>query len=267
MAARKEPTLTINVLDIQQGRVTLNLLGQSPLIFNAMSEKTRQVLILPPGKKTAADKAASLKHEPLIEFQNSLYMTRNEDAPTALYLPGVSFKRAAMGAALDLPGASKTQIGRLAYVVGSEVPVFGIPRVFLSVVRSADAKRTPDIRTRAILTDWCATVTVEFVEPALNATTIAKLFAAAGITQGVGDWRVEKGSGDYGRFRVVSNDDPEMRMIVEAGAREAQMEAIANPETHDIETERLLSWFYEEIERRGKTPAPKKGKKAEEAAE
>jgi hypothetical protein len=216
-----------------------------------MSAKSRRQLLLPSGRKTAADRAMSLKHNPMEEFRDSIYRAKDPDAPTLVTQKSTAFKSAAKGAALDLPGAKKAQIGRLVYVVGDEVPIYGTPQLMMSVTRNSDVKKTPDIRTRAILPQWCAIITVRYVEPLLKPEVIGKLFAAAGFTQGIGDWRVEKGSGNYGTYELVAEDDPRVKILMQTGNREAQVEAMENPETYDSESDQLLSWFNEEIDRRG----------------
>jgi len=92
---------------------------------------------------------------------------------------------------------------------------------------------------------------VEFPVPLLRQQSIANLLAAAGFTSGVGDWRQEKGSGNYGSFKLVSEDDPDFVRITTEQGRAAQSEAMENPEAFDIETEDLLSWYDVEIKRRG----------------
>ncbi len=42
----------------------------------------------------------------------------------------------------------------------------------MSVVRSADIGKTPDIRTRAILPAWAARITVTYVTPKLTANAV-----------------------------------------------------------------------------------------------
>jgi hypothetical protein len=68
----------------------------------------------------------------------------------------------------------------------------GVPKIFSSITRSADINKTPDVRTRAIVPKWACKVDITYVRPVLNHTVISNLFATAGITMGVGDWRPEK---------------------------------------------------------------------------
>ena len=94
-------------------------------------------------------------------------------------------------AALDLPGARKAQIGRLVQVKEGTyrdlIPIYGEPQLLMSVTRSADMNRTPDIRSRCIIPNWAAQITISFVLPTLRETAVVNLLAAAGITAGVGD--------------------------------------------------------------------------------
>ena len=85
----------------------------------------------------------------------------------------------------------------------------------------------------------------------MRAQSIANLLAAAGFTSGVGDWRQEKGSGNYGSFKLVSADDPDFVRITREQGRKAQQAAMEDPEAFDAESEELLSWFDVEVKRRG----------------
>lgn len=247
----KKQTVEVDVMKVAKERVYFYVLGTSPLICNAMSEKVRQELLLPGLKPNKAEKASRLKHNPLLEFRNSMYKDREPNGPTRVVLKSTSFKGALMSAALDIPGSTKAQIGRLAYVVGDQVAIYGVPKLFMAVTRSADMNRTPDVRTRAILPKWCCKLTVEYATPILKDKVVTNLLAAAGMTQGVGDWRVQKGSGNYGQFELVAPDNADFRKLVATAGRAAQDAAIQDPETYDDETDTLLSWFRDEAERRG----------------
>jgi hypothetical protein len=255
MATQKTTTeqKELSIIRVEHGIIEFSVLGTSPFICNAMSEKTTHELLLPRKKKNAAEKQATLKHEPLREFVSSAYKFRDVDGnqPTRIYHKATAFKGAISKAALDLPGASKAQIGRLVYVMGDQIPLYGVPQLFMAVARQQDAKRTPDVRTRAILPRWACTLRVKFTKPLVKDRDVVNLLAASGIMQGVGDWRTEKGSGNYGAFTIVNPDDPEFLEVVATGGRAAQDAGFANPVCYDSETEELLSWFQVESRRRG----------------
>ena len=239
----------ISAIKIQMERVSYCVLGKTPIILNRMSEKAKHDMLCPSGRKTAAEKASSLKHNPYEEFNNSPYIL--PDGVTLLAHLATAFKKAIAGAALDIPGAKKAQLSRLMWVEGEKIPIYGIPKLHMAITRSADIGRTPDARTRCIIPEWACRVVVAFPVPILKEQTVSNLFAAAGMIQGIGDWRPEKGSGTFGQFELVDEDDPAFKKIVESGGREAQVQAMKAAEPYDTETEELLSWFVSEVDRRG----------------
>lgn len=252
MAFKSKTEAEIAILPISQGEVTVAIIGTSPLIFNRMSEKVKPTLLLGGGRKTGADRAANLKHNPPEEFRASVYRNSGEKCLTRLAVPSPAFKGAMLTAALDMPGTKKTEIGRLVWVDGMQVDLYGIPKLLMSVVRSAGMDRVPDIRTRAIVPEWCCKITVRFVQPKLTAVAIANLLAAAGIVAGVGDFRQEKGKGSFGQFRLADADDADLNRIISTGGRKAQDAALEKFEAYDDETAELLTWFSGEVVRLGR---------------
>lgn len=253
MAVRKNSTPSDEVSDIlkvSQGQFECCIVGTSPLILNRMSEKAKRELLMPRGRKNAVEKATTLKHSPMDEYRASAYRLPDPNAPTYLAHLSTAFKGALRTAALDMPGAKKSQIGRLTYIAGDYVGIYGVPKLFMSVTRSADINKTPDIRTRAIVPHWACRVVVTYVQPLIRAQAVANLLAAAGLTIGVGDWRPEKGAGSYGQFRISDQNDAEFREIVKNGGRKAQVAAIETPVCYDDETAELLSWYDDEVGRR-----------------
>jgi len=249
--AKPKDESEVFVMEVMQGAMDFCVIGTSPIILNRMSEKAQRELLMPKGRKNAAEKASTLKHDPLAEFRASPYMAQGDTGATRLQLLASMFKGAMRTAALDIPGAKKAQIGRLVYIEGDRVDLFGLPKLLMSVTRSADMNRTPDVRSRAIVPEWACRIRVKFVKPIMREQSVANLLAAGGITAGVGDWRVEKGAGSYGTFRLCAPSDPDFVRITKTGTRAAQDDALANPECYDDETQSLLSWFDVEVQRRG----------------
>lgn len=257
MATKSKESTDIQIIKAERGQVTFGVLGDTPMILNRMSQKVLHELLLPRGRKTAAEKASTAKHDPMAEFRASPYTLEDPDAPTFIAQLAACFKKAIAGAALDIPGANKSQIGRLCWVKGERIPIYGIPQIFMSVTRSADMNRTPDIRTRCIIPKWACLITVEYTVPLLNQQVISDLLATAGMSQGIGDWRPQKGAGTYGQFQLVGADDPQLNYLMNHCGREAQIAAMAAPEPYDDETEEMLAWYEVEIKRRGFEPAGK----------
>jgi len=253
-AKKAAPSAEITIMEVVRGRMDFCILGTSPLIMHRMSEKAWHELLAPKGRKNEAEKAANLKHDPIREFRDSPYLVSDSNAPALLALLATAFKGAMGTAALDMPGANKTQIGRLVYVSGDLLPVFGIPKVFMAITRSADMNKTPDVRTRAIVPEWACRLSIEFTKPILREQSIANLLSAAGFQSGVGDWRQGKGSGSYGSFKLVSADDPDFVRICKTQGRAAQQDALDHPIAYNDETSEMLAWFDSEVKQRGFSP-------------
>lgn len=250
-----EETRDVDVMLVERQEVDFYLLGRTPLICNRMSEKAKRIILSPRGRKTAAEKAATLKHDPHGEYRDSVYTLAGESVATRIVMPAVSFKGAMGAVAVDLPGMAKAQVGRWCFVRGEDthgwVHVYGVPRLLMSVVRSADINHTPDIRTRAIIAEWACRLTVAYSFPLLRDRAVANLMANAGLIIGVGDWRQGKGAGDYGQWELVGSDNEAWQRVVRDGGRDAQDAALAEPTPYDEETADLLTWYVGDRQRRG----------------
>lgn len=248
--AKSSKSEDIKVMQVRRGRIEVCVLGTSPLIFHCMSQKASRELLLPSPKKKASERATTLKHNPLQEFRDSIDKSTNPNAPTVCMLKTTAFKAAMCSSAIDIPGsASRAAIGRLAYVDGDWVHIYGIPLLRMDVVRMADINKTPDIRTRATCVEWACRLSVTYTEPVLKKQAVLNLLAGAGITQGVGDFRTQKGKGNYGCFELVDEDNKDFQRILKLGRVEQQL-ALESPSFHDDETAQLYNWFVEEAERR-----------------
>ena len=248
---KQKETQVVEVAIMERGSFSCNIVGTSPMLCNAMSAKVRMELLAPKGRKTTAEKQATIKHDPIAEFRRSAYRTKDENAPTYIYHPAAAWKKAIANTAVDIAGVARAQIERLCWIEGRDIPLFGIPQLHMGVVRNSDMNRTPDIRTRVCLPEWASQISVTFMKPNLTEKSLITLLANAGMINGMGDWRQQKG-GPFGHFKIVPEDDPTFRRIVETGGREAQLEALENPTAFDLESEELLEAYFAEMTARGR---------------
>jgi hypothetical protein len=248
MAKSKGILEAIEVEPLRVGSMQVWLRGRTPLICNRMAGKAMRELLFPKGRKTTAEKQQLLKHDPLNEYRNS--MTRTGTDATRLTFPSPAVKGAMATAALETKGTNKTQIGRLVWVKDYACQLYGVPQLFMAIVRSADMNKTPDVRTRAIIAEWCIPVTIQYVKPQMSEKAILQLLSNGGIIVGIGDFRQEKGKGNFGQFEVVTKKD--CASIMKAGGMKQQDAAIKNPTCFDADTEELLAWFQTEVVNRGK---------------
>lgn len=266
MNKQNNETATIHVKPLMQGTVRLRIIGTTPLFQNRMSEKVIQMLLVGGKKKTASERS-DIKHFVLEEFRNSAEILPS--GPTALGLKCGAVKNAMATAALETDGITKTSMQRLLTLPNEFSELYGTPQLRMDVVRCADIGRTPDIRTRAFLPRWCAEIEMKYVVPQLNLTSVVSLLCNAGILIGVGDYRQEKGKGNFGSFRVVGQGekDAEWDELVKNHGRKAQIAALESPEFANAETEDLFQFYLSEVERRANTQvvsatAKKNGKAA-----
>ena len=246
MAVKKAESGTLHIDALKQGRVTLRMIGTTPLYFNAMSAKAKRSLLIGGGKKTAAEKK-ELKHDPEQEYRDSVY--RKRDGDTLLCFPAPGVQGAMATAALETPGVTKTSVQRLIFLPEQHIQVWGKPYLKMDVVRSADMAKTPDVRTRAFLPRWVAEVDIAYVVPTLSVHSIVSLLTNAGAIVGVGDFRQEKGRGSYGTFAVAGDDLGDWQSYwdeITDEARDVQQAALDNPEMADDDTSELMEMLEEE---------------------
>jgi len=263
MKGKPREVVGIEIPVLKTERVDLWVKGTSPIIPRAFADKAWKEL-LAPARKSRADREQSLKHEPLMEFRESMAKNK-ESGPTRLLLPAGAFKRSIVDVAPRLPGVNKTELSQLVWVEGMDLDLYGVPELYMTMVRSADMNRTPDVRTRGVLREWCCKLTIKVVLPALNGEKVVQLLTYAGQLIGVGDWRRQKG-GNFGTFEVVSERD--CSALTRNCGRAAQDAALKTPRFHDDQSEELFRWFYAEVGRRhdnGKLRADRKNVKDEAA--
>ncbi len=251
MGAKKKKDQALDIEVVGNENAIFPLLGLTPFVCNAMSQKVIRELTLPSKKVRGKAREMRLKHDMLREYRDSPYLERGDDCPTRITFPASAFKKAMGSAAKEIPGVTGAAVNRLCWAEGFNVSLWGVPQMWSAVVRSADAAKTPDVRTRAILPQWAAVVRISYVSPNLNHLSVANLLASAGVMIGVGDGRPEKGALNFGQFKIVNEDDEEWQRIIDTGGREAQDAALESPEFYDTETADLYEWFQAEAARRG----------------
>jgi hypothetical protein len=241
----------VEIHEISFSEMRFPLLGTSPLIMNRFSAKAWHELLLPSARtKNRASLEQTLKHDPLAEFQGSLYKTK-EQSSAMFHFPTGAFHKSIAQAAIDLPGAKRAQIERLTKVTDVNIQLFGVPQIYMAMVRNSDINRTPDVRTRSIFPQWACVINVRFVRSIITHRSVAHLVSAAGALVGIGDWRSEKGGG-YGAFEVVDDNDKRYIHLLKTQARAAQEEAYLHPDPFDTDTEDIFTWFNTEVKRREK---------------
>ncbi len=186
----------IEVPQIEVERLQLTMIGDSPLIVHAWSEKAKKEML---DKQMKKAKQAKVAKDPERDYQDAFYFT--EDGKYGF--PCVGFKAAAV-TACRYADMKMTAARGAFHVEGEMVEIIGEPRMREDMVRIAMG--TADIRYRPEFPEWKVTLTVAYNVRAISVEQIINLFNIAGFGVGVGEWRPEK-DGQYGRFHVETQAD------------------------------------------------------------
>lgn len=205
--------VAIELPALQIGLMEVTLIGDSPLIVHAWSEKARKEMLDKHMKKPKGPKEAK---DPVADFEATRY--RLADGGDGF--PSVAFKAAAVTAGTSVSGLTKIQARQAFHVLGEDadipgtfegaksrvnlVRIEGKPEIREDMVRVGMG--TADIRYRAEFPVWRAKVLVRYNKNVLSESQILNLLNTAGFAVGVGEWRPEK-DGQYGMFHVASEKE------------------------------------------------------------
>jgi len=194
--------ITIPAIEIQT--FDLRIVGDSPLIVHAWSEKAKKEMLDKQMKKAAKGREAK---NPFADFCDSLYwLTEKPENPTMddvlkakFGFPVIAFKSAAVdGGYQSGVTANKTTSRGAFHVIGEFAEIEGVPIMREDAVRIVG---TADIRYRGEFKEWATTLTIRFNSNAMSLEQIANLFNIGGFGVGVGEWRPQK-DGSNGMFHV-----------------------------------------------------------------
>jgi hypothetical protein len=218
--AAKPSTTTVLIPELRLRTREVLVLGDSPLIVHAWSQKAKMAML---GKQMKEAKGSKEAKDPIADFNSSLYRL-----PDGGYgFPSVGFKASAITAVTSIDGMTKVAARQSFHIVGEQIEIEsafkkdGVPlKARYDLVRilgnepemREDMVRvgmgTADIRYRGQFWPWRARLRVTFNEGVLSEAQILNLLNTAGFGVGVGEWRPER-DGQYGRFRVADQAEAE----------------------------------------------------------
>lgn len=225
MATKKASvTEVITIKPVERLTAEITIVGDTPLIVHAWSEKAKkEILDNQQGKKKGTKKEY---RNPVAEFIRSMYwldgmpeitegakeeeceiIFNNAIANGARFgFPAVAVKAAAVGAAYRQGYTkSKTQPNGAFYVTGitdrefieikSDTPVLREDMVTIGM-------GTADLRYRGEFRNWSAKIRIEYIKDGVfTLENIINMINLGGFCCGLGEWRTEKG-GLSGSFHV-----------------------------------------------------------------
>jgi hypothetical protein len=212
----KKTAEVIEIRPIQIKKATIRIVGDTPLIMHAWSEKAKREM-LEKQMKTTKTSGRDAKN-PVEDFIRSMYWLSpmpeemTEDAFDAAVEAGAKFgfpvtgiKQAAISAAYRL-GWVKDKMGlRGAFYIDGDASQMVEIHSDTPIMREDMVKvgmGTADIRYRGEFRNWYADLNISF-NASGNTTLeqIVNIINAGGYTCGIGEWRPER-DGQYGMFHV-----------------------------------------------------------------
>ena len=227
MATKKneKEMITINPIKISQSTITI--VGDSPLLVHAWSEKAKKQMLAEQQKENGK-KLPRVKRDPFADFMNALYWITpkpEEDTPAAFEkaveegakfgFPLIAIKQAATAACyragvipnqvgmktsfyLSAVDGGNTGSGLELAVIESEKP----PYCREDMVKVGGINKTADLRYRPCFENWKIRLQINMVENGnFSMGSIINAINMSGFMNGIGEWRVER-DGDFGRFHV-----------------------------------------------------------------
>jgi hypothetical protein len=189
-------TTKIELPSLRLETASFILVGDSPLIVHAWSEKAKRAML---DKQMKRAKQAKEAKDPEADYEACFYRTKT-GVPG---FPAIGVKSAMISACrfADM----KMTIARGAFHIDTEMlEVIGEPRPREDMVRVGMG--TADIRYRPEFPTWRIPATLRFNADVISAEQLANLLNVAGFGVGIGEWRPEK-NGQYGRFHVATEGE------------------------------------------------------------
>ena len=218
MATKKAATEVIEIRPIEIKKVTIRIVGDTPLIMHAWSEKAKRMMLeaqmgIAKGKKKESK-------NPVDDFIRSMYwltpmpedgtMESFEEAianGARFGFPVTAFKQAAISAAYRMGWAKDKMSMRGAFFIDSDengmIEIHSdTPEMREDMVKVGMG--TADIRYRGEFKNWYADLTISYnANGQYSLENIVNIINAGGYVCGVGEWRPER-DGQNGMFHVQS---------------------------------------------------------------
>jgi len=207
--ATETKEIIIPAIDIQ--RLTLKIVGDSPLIMHKWNSETKRQMLDKQMKK-AKTKGHDIRN-PVADFIGSIYWLDHEpeekteegfaraiESGATFGFPSIAFKASAVSAGYRSNVIPNKVSANAAFHIDSEfVEINGIPEMREDMVRVGMG--TADLRYRGEFKEWSAEITIKYNASVISAEQVVNLFNLGGFACGVGEWRVEKG-GSNGMYHV-----------------------------------------------------------------
>lgn len=195
MTKQNPESVSVELPKLDLRMIHIRLVGDSPLICHAWSDKAKKMML---DKQMKRAKQAKEAKDPEADYLGSLYHLPGGGHG----FPSVAFKASAVSACRFTDGLKMTEVRGAFHIAGELIRIEGEPSPREDMVRIGMG--TADIRYRGEFREWAATIVLRANVNAISPEQLVNLFNLAGFGVGVGEWRPER-DGSYGMFHVASN--------------------------------------------------------------
>lgn len=213
------------------------LVGDTPIITHAWSEKARREMLQ---KQVKATKAGKEARDPESDFVSSLY----EMGPDCYGFPATGIKNCILSAAHKDKGIARSAVMSALWINAEMVRtrpalagaicdmplirIFGSkPEMREDMVKiGSGLNKIANLAYRAQFTVWAMRVTGRFNSTVLTPDALAFLIQEAGMSSGLGEWRNER-KGLFGAFHLAEAHEETAWDAFAAGKGEMPMPAFA----------------------------------------
>lgn len=205
-AKEEQVGITIPAIQIKQAKI--HIVGDSPLIVHAWSEKAKRQMLEKQLKKATAGKEA---RDPWREYCDSLYWLSDkpenptqEDIDKARFgFPATAIKAAAVDAAYQMGAIDRKTVMRASFhIIGDMIEIIGKPTIREDMVRLGGISSPADLRYRGEFKKWEMEFFVQYAPLAVSLEQVVNAINLGGFGCGLGEWRPAK-DGANGRFHVA----------------------------------------------------------------
>lgn len=231
MPITKKEQEIIQIKPIHVSKAEITIVGDSPLIIHAWSEKAKKEMLDDQQKEKKAKKAREIR-DPFAEFMDALYWVTEkpeESTPEAFEeawrngakfgFPITAIKQAAVSACYRA-GYIPNQTGmKSAFYLnaidginpgsGTELAVIETnepPVCREDMVKIGSMTKVANLRYRPCFNNWKIRLVVSLIETGVfTMSSIINAINLGGFTNGIGEWRMER-DGDFGRFHVATEE-------------------------------------------------------------
>lgn len=206
-------------IPIELRTFNLRIVGDTPLITNAWSQKALEMMRQKQQKKGLTARSAK---DPKADFESSLYKYFDENGNQQGYgFKAIAFKSAAVTALSQVDGGLTKVRARGCFHVGDTAMSNELVRIECphdpemreDPVRVATG--TADLRYRGEFWPWATMLKIRYNTKAITIEQIVSLFNLSGFSVGVGEWRPEK-DGRNGMYHVEPAEGETDESILEA---------------------------------------------------